>query len=73
NDTRTPINPVLRYATALAAQSGTFELHAQPDQGHTVGSTQALVDMIFPAIIFLQRQFPSDTPSVAAMTGTSSD
>jgi pimeloyl-ACP methyl ester carboxylesterase len=73
NDTRTPINPVLRYATELAAQSGTFELHVQPDQGHAVGSTQALVDMIFPAIIFLQRQFPSDTPSVMATAGSSSD
>lgn len=68
NDSRTPLNPVLRYATELAAKSGTFELHVQPDQGHVTGSTQALVDIILPAVNFLQRQFPSDNPAATAKT-----
>ena len=66
NDSRTPIKPVLRYAMELAKQSKTFELHSMPDTGHTTGSMQELMDIIFPAVTFLQRRFPTDTTRTAS-------
>jgi len=66
NDSRTPIKPVLRYATELAKQSKAFELHSMPDTGHATGSAQELMDIIFPAVTFLQRQFPPDTSRTAS-------
>ncbi len=66
NDSRTPIKPVLRYAMELAKQSKAFELHSMPDTGHTTGSMQELMDIIFPAVTFLQRRFPTDTTRTAS-------
>ena len=60
NDSRTPIKPVLRYAMELANLAGTFELHALPDMGHNVGSTQGLIDILLPGLAFLHKQFPAD-------------
>jgi dipeptidyl aminopeptidase/acylaminoacyl peptidase len=60
NDSRTPIKPVLRYAMELANHKGTFELHSVHDMGHSVGSNQGLVEILFPAIAFLYKQFPPD-------------
>jgi dipeptidyl aminopeptidase/acylaminoacyl peptidase len=66
NDSRTPIKPVLRYAMELARQSKAFELHSTPDTGHAPGSTQELMDMILPAVTFLQRQFPPGASGTAS-------
>lgn len=64
NDSRTPIRPVLRYALELADRSGAFELHSIPDMGHSVDTTRGLVEMLFPAITFLRKQFPPDVAPV---------
>lgn len=63
NDSRTPIRPILRYALELAGRAGAFELHSIPDMGHSAETTRGLVEILFPAITFLQKQFPPDVAS----------
>lgn len=58
NDSRTPMQPVLEYAKRLLEQGSTFELHAIPDMGHLMTTTQEVMDILFPAITFLHRRFP---------------
>ncbi len=58
NDSRTPMKPVLRYAMSLLDQGVKFELHSVPEMGHLMRSSQDVMDIVYPAIGFLQRQFP---------------
>ncbi len=59
NDSRTPMKPVLKYAMNLLDRGVKFELHSVPDMGHMVRSTQDVMDIVYPTIAFLQRQFPA--------------
>jgi dipeptidyl aminopeptidase/acylaminoacyl peptidase len=66
NDSRTPMTPVLRYAMALQANGAKFELHSVPDMGHTIRTTKDMMDIVFPMIMFLQREFPATSARSAA-------
>jgi pimeloyl-ACP methyl ester carboxylesterase len=59
NDSRTPMMPVLRYAMALQANGAKFELHSVPDMGHAIRTTKDIMDIVYPMIAFLQKEFPS--------------
>ncbi len=58
NDSRTPMLPVLEYAKNLLEQGAVFEMHAIPDMGHLLTTTQDAMDIVLPAIAFLHRRFP---------------
>jgi dipeptidyl aminopeptidase/acylaminoacyl peptidase len=60
NDSRTPMKPVLRYAMALLEQGSRFELHAIPDMGHALWTMESMMNVTYPMITFLVRDFPPD-------------
>ncbi len=60
NDSRTPMKPVLRYAMALLEQGSRFELHAIPDMGHALWTTENMMNVTYPMITFLIKEFPPD-------------
>ncbi len=60
NDSRTPMRPVLRYAMALLEQGSRFELHALPDMGHGLWTTEGMRNVTYPMVTFLMREFPPD-------------
>jgi len=66
NDTRTPMLPVLEYARELLEHGGVFELHAIPDMGHLLTSTQDVMDIVLPTVTFLHRRFPPAGSSKSA-------
>lgn len=66
NDTRTPMMPVLKYAMVLQENGARFELHSIPDMGHTIRTTKDIMDIVYPMITFLQREFPADDPKASA-------
>lgn len=56
NDTRTPLKPVLNYCKELLDLGKAFELHVHPDIGHVILRTNELLRILYPAIIFLNKQ-----------------
>ena len=64
NDSRTPMMPVLRYAMMLQESGAKFELHSIPDMGHTIRTTKDVMDIVYPMIMFLQREFPPTVSTV---------
>ena len=60
NDSRTPMKPVLRYAMTLLEQGSRFELHAIPDMGHALWTTESMMNVTYPMIAFLAKEFPPD-------------
>lgn len=63
NDTRTPLRPVLKYATRLSELGKTFELHVIPDVGHVINDTESMMKLLYPAILFLKRFLTEATGS----------
>ncbi len=66
NDSRTPMKPVLQYAMELLANKAKFEIHSVPDMGHAIRTTKDAMDVIYPMISFLQREFPAAPKQTAA-------
>ena len=60
NDSRTPMMPVLHYAEKLQERGAKFELHSIPDMGHAIRTTKDEMNLVYPVITFLQREFPPD-------------
>jgi dipeptidyl aminopeptidase/acylaminoacyl peptidase len=57
NDSRTPLMPVLRYVQKLQELDRRFEMHVIPDMGHTITSMRDAVDLLFPALAFLEKLY----------------
>ncbi len=55
NDTRTPLKPVLEFCRKLLDMNRTFELHVLPDIGHVILKTDQLINVLYPAITFLNK------------------
>ncbi|MCC6050421.1 MAG: prolyl oligopeptidase family serine peptidase [Thermofilum sp.] len=55
NDTRTPLEPILKYAMKLLELGKTFELHMLPDAGHAVTRMDDALKLLLPAAIFLEK------------------
>lgn len=55
NDSRCPIQPILKYVNKLVEQGNTFELHVVPDMGHYIKTTEDIVKILLPAILFLNK------------------
>ncbi len=55
NDTRTPLKPVLRYVEKLLKKKTTFEMHVVPDMGHVIRTTDDIMKILLPAILFLDK------------------
>lgn len=60
NDSRTPLMPILRYVMALQERGAKFELHSVPDMGHAIRSTKDMMDIAFPMVAFLLKEFPPE-------------
>ncbi len=56
NDSRTPLKPVLKYVSRLLDLGKKFELHVIPDMGHVIVRVEDAVKILFPGIIFLDRE-----------------
>lgn len=57
NDSRTPLLPVLRYAQKLHELNKRFEMHVIPDMGHMITKVKDVVDLFFPAFVFLEKMY----------------
>ncbi len=58
NDSRTPLKPVLKYIERLLElQRVPFEVHVVPDMGHIMRTTEDLLKILWPAILFLEKYF----------------
>lgn len=57
NDTRTPLQPVLRYLEKLMRNNKTFEAHIIPDMGHAIVKVEDAIKIVWPAIVFLKKYY----------------
>ncbi|MCY0859741.1 MAG: S9 family peptidase [Sulfolobaceae archaeon] len=57
NDTRTPLQPVLRYIQELHKAGKTFEAHIIPNMGHAIYKITDAIDILLPAILFLKKLY----------------
>ncbi|WP_048054253.1 S9 family peptidase [Saccharolobus solfataricus] len=55
NDTRTPLNPVMRYIQELQRTGKTYEFHVIPNLGHAIYKVSDAIDILLPALIFLKK------------------
>ncbi|WP_420820346.1 S9 family peptidase [Saccharolobus solfataricus] len=55
NDTRTPLNPVMRYIQELQRNGKTYEFHVIPNLGHAIYKVSDAIDILLPALIFLKK------------------
>jgi len=60
NDTRTPLEPVLRYVEKLLERGVTFEMHVVPDMGHVIKTIDDVMKIMLPAILFLDKYIKGD-------------
>ncbi len=56
NDSRTPLKPVLKLMDKLTDLGKTFEAHIVPETGHALVTLRALLDILLPALLFLDKQ-----------------
>ena len=59
NDSRTPLRPILRYAMKLPA-GVPFEMHVKPDLGHAISSVDDTMNLIDPAVSFLDKHLKTE-------------
>ncbi|BBD73651.1 acylaminoacyl-peptidase [Sulfodiicoccus acidiphilus] len=62
NDSRTPVQPVLRYVQGLVEGGKTFELHVLPGAGHLPYTEQEVTKVILPMLLFLEDNLKSPPP-----------
>ena len=56
NDSRTPLQPILRFMREALEKGKSFEAHIAPDMGHAVNTAEDIVKILLPAVTFLLRQ-----------------
>jgi len=59
NDSRTPLKPILKYAMEFPA-GVPLEMHVKPDVGHAISSVEDIMNLIDPAVSFLDRHLKTD-------------
>jgi dipeptidyl aminopeptidase/acylaminoacyl peptidase len=55
NDSRTPLQPILRFMSIALEKGKSFEAHIAPDMGHMVSTAEDVVNILLPALLFLER------------------
>ncbi len=55
NDSRTPLKPVLKFVNKLLELNKRFEVHIIPDMGHLITTSEDLINILWPAIVFLKK------------------
>ena len=55
NDSRTPLQPVLRLIQRLQELGKTYEAHIEPDMGHAVYTVEDAEKILLPALLFINR------------------
>ncbi len=53
-------SPGRGLGTRLLEQGSRFELHALPDMGHGLWTTEGMMNVTYPMVTFLMREFPPD-------------
>jgi len=56
NDSRTPLQPILRFMREALDKGKSFEAHIAPDMGHAINTAEDIVKILLPAVTFLLRQ-----------------
>lgn len=60
NDSRTPLKPILNYIEKLLSEDKEFEVHVVPGMGHIITTTNDVVRLLLPAIVFLEEKMRKD-------------
>ncbi|MET1127784.1 MAG: S9 family peptidase [Thermoproteota archaeon] len=62
NDTRTPLRPIMRFASKLMEHGKLFELHVIPGVGHAISlDRRSLLQFLVYAALFLEREMRAES------------